>query len=38
MIHPVGCRSASRNFAPPGVRRPFLGFRLVISSATDAAK
>jgi formylglycine-generating enzyme required for sulfatase activity len=38
MIHPVGSRSASRNFAPPGVRRPFLGFRVVISPNLETAK
>jgi formylglycine-generating enzyme required for sulfatase activity len=38
MIHPSGNRSASRNFAAPGVRRPFLGFRVVISTSADAAE
>jgi formylglycine-generating enzyme required for sulfatase activity len=37
MIHPSGSRSASRNFAAPKVRRPFLGFRVVISPSSDAA-
>jgi formylglycine-generating enzyme len=38
MIHPIGNRSAARNYAAPGVRRPFLGFRVVISPSSDAAK